>query len=70
MRIFALLLLIGLAGCSGDPGALGITGPGGSQVAPAPTNAENGVTNPELKGSRFAPSMVPTTNGGHYWGYN
>jgi len=70
MRIFALLLLLALAGCTEGPGALGITGPGAAQAAPQPTDAETGALNPELKRSRFAPSVAPTTNGGRYWGYN
>ena len=70
MRIFAPLLLLVLAGCTGDPGALGITGPRGSQVVPQATDAETGAMTPEMKSNRYAPSFVPTTDGGRYWGYN
>jgi len=70
MRIFVLLLLLALAGCTGNPGALGITGPRDAQVVPQATDAETGAMNPELKSNRYAPSMVPTTDGGRYWGYN
>lgn len=70
MRIFVLPLLLALAGCTENPGALGITGPGMTQAPPPPSDADTGAMNPELRGNRFAPSMVPTTNGGRYWGYN
>ena len=65
-----LLLLLPLAACAGSPGALGITGPRGAQVAPLPSDSDTGAVDPTLRGSRYAPTMVPTTNGGRYWGYN
>lgn len=73
MRFLALLLLVFLSACAQGPGALGITGPRGAPAVPAvpePTHTATGTMSPEVKANRFAPSMVPTTNGGRYWGYN
>ena len=70
MRRFVLLLLVPLAACAAGPGTLGITGPGGAQVAPPPTDTDTGAVDPLMRGNRYAPSMVPTTNGGRYWGYD
>lgn len=70
MRFLALMLLVFLSACAQGPGALGITGPRGAPAEPAATHAATGAMSPETKANRFAPSMVPTTDGGRYWGYN
>lgn len=71
MRILLLLMLtLPVAGCAAGPTALGITGPGQAQARPAQANSDTAIMDPDLNGSRYAPSLVPTTNGGHYWGYN
>jgi hypothetical protein len=70
-RIAALLLLFGLAACTGNPRALGITGPGLPQPAEAaePVAPET-VPEPTYGGGRYAPGMVPDAGSGRYWGYN
>ena len=73
-RFAALSLLAGLAGCASSPAALGITGPGKTQSVAEPPpifeQPETGADTWQPNGDRYAPSMVPTTNGGRYWGYN
>ena len=67
----AILLLTSLAGCTTSPAALGITGPkGGGDAAPA--SAQDPLDNPNAlqSGSRYQPNVVPTTGGGHFWGYD
>ena len=70
MRRFVLLLLVPLAACTASPDALGITGPRGAQVAPQATDTGAGAVDPLMRGNRYAPTMLPTTNGGRYWGYD
>ena len=75
MRILAFAVsLVVLAGCSGGPQALGITGPegGASPPAAAAPPPSDPFDNPETlqSGGRYAPSYTPSTNGGHFWGYN
>jgi hypothetical protein len=71
MRCLALmLLLLPLAACASGPGALGITGPGATQVAQPPAEPDTNAVDPTQGGSRYAPGMIPTTSGGRYWGYN
>lgn len=68
------LLLLLLAGCAGGPRALGITGPQGSSfgTAPGPPTGGDPLDNPSAleSGTRYAPSIAPTTGSGRYWGYN
>jgi hypothetical protein len=72
-RASILLLLVALTACAGDPRALGITGPG-HQPAQAETPSGlypgDSTGDESLTGERYAPSMIPTTSGGRYWGYN
>jgi hypothetical protein len=69
-----MVLLSPLAACAGGPQALGITGPDGgvpgSAAAPAPP--VDPFDNPETlqSGGRYGPNYAPTTNGGHFWGYD
>ncbi len=74
-RMALLAVLLALAACAGDPRSLGITGPG---KAPASATVDTpgaglpgtDMPDPLQSGSRFAPSVVPTTSGGRYWGYD
>lgn len=71
MRCLTLMLvLLPLVACTSGPGTLGITGPRDTQVAQPPDDPDTGAVDPTQRGSRYAPSMLPTTNGGRYWGYN
>lgn len=80
LRSLAILtLLAALAGCSGSPAALGITGPGGAaSSAPAPgvplSADDAAVTTPGVPsnfGADYAPSFGPTYGtDGRYYGYN
>jgi hypothetical protein len=70
MRPLALWVLVALAGCSGSPQSLGITGPG---AAPQPPSADSdstigapGVPSDAVRG----PSVQPTTGSGLYYNYN
>lgn len=68
---WTLAALIALAGCSGDPKALGITGPGVQPVEPAqgllPT--DNGTGAPQA-GTFYGPTVGPTRGPSGFWGYN
>lgn len=70
-RIAGLLLFFAVTACTGNPRDLGITGPVSSPpaavVEPATPEA---MPEPARGGDRYAPSMVPSPNGGRYWGYN
>lgn len=70
MRILAALVLFGLAACSGNPGAYGITGPNAPVQPEAPTDAT--LTAPGLpdNGTMYGPTVAPTTGQSRYWGYN
>jgi hypothetical protein len=75
MRIIALAtLLVLLAGCAGGPQAFGITGPDGGKSGPAAAAPppSDPFDNPDTldSGARYGPTYEPTTNGGHFWGYN
>jgi hypothetical protein len=67
----AALLLVGLAGCSGNPRDLGITGPGRVQPADViePETPE-AMPEPTYGRDRYAPSLAPDSNNRRYWGYN
>ncbi len=66
----ALLFLLGLAACSGDPAAYGITGPGAMRPVPGPRDTTVDAPAIPDTGTVYGPSVVPSTGGGHYWGYN
>ena len=72
MRAIAtLLLLLGLAACSANPAAYGITGPGRPPVLPAqPGDADVGQPGLPNSASVYGPSIVPSTGTGRFWGYN
>ncbi len=75
MRFVALIvLLLPLAACAGGPEALGITGPDGGKPAAvaAPGAPSDPFDNPDTlqSGGRYGPGYAPTTNGGHFWGYD
>ncbi|MBV9247926.1 MAG: hypothetical protein JO227_01585 [Acetobacteraceae bacterium] len=65
------LILTMMGGCASGPEALGITGPGGSEglSVPSPEQVLER-TGPFQSGGRYAPSMVPSTGNGRYWGYD
>lgn len=74
MRISVLLIaLIGLAACSADPKALGITGPG-PQAAPTPPSedTDSGLGSPGVStsGSYYGPSVGPIKSNSGFYGYN
>jgi len=74
MRLSVLLVgLLGLAACSGDPKALGITGPG-PQPAPTPPSADidSGTGSPGVStsGSFYGPSVGPIKSNSGFYGYN
>ena len=71
MRRLALgLLLSALAGCSGSPQSLGITGPGAVAQPPAGTD-DSTVEAPGLpSGDRYGPAAQPMPSGGRYYNYN
>ncbi len=75
MRLLFILGCFGfLAACSGDPKALGITGPG-LQTTPRPSPAfgEDTGANPgaPISGTYFGPSNNgPVTGASGFWGYN
>lgn len=69
--VFALLIV--LAGCSGGPGAFGITGPGApAPPVPAPVQAPDTAPAPGLSttGTTYGPSVGPSTGESGFWGYN
>ncbi|HVC61334.1 MAG TPA: hypothetical protein VND19_13345 [Acetobacteraceae bacterium] len=75
MRVIALaMLLLPLAACAGGPRALGIIGPRGTAPAPVagPAPSSDPFDNPDTlrSGTRYGPSYTPSTDGGHFWGYN
>jgi hypothetical protein len=75
MRFIPLFaLLLPLAACAGGPQALGITGPQGAKPAEAvvPAPPTDPFDNPDTlqSGGRYGPGYTPTTNGGHFWGYD
>ena len=62
-----------LAGCSGDPAAYGITGPGGPRPAAAatgPTPDDSPTPGAPSSGTFFGPSNRPMTGNSGFWGYN
>ena len=63
MRSLSLALLLCLAGCSGDPSSLGITGPGTVELPKSRQEALPG-------GDIYPRDMQPNTGNGKYWGYN
>jgi hypothetical protein len=71
MRAPIALLLLCLAGCSGNPSAYGITGPGAQQARPRlPDDATVGQPGLPDTGTVVGPSITPSTGSSRYWGYN
>lgn len=71
-RLLPLAAACLLAACSGDPRALGITGPGAS-AAPPPPPQEQGESAPlgaPQVGTPYGISIAPTTGTSGFWGYN
>ena len=71
-RDASLILLLVLAGCSGSPADLGITGPG--QAPPAPPAQDNNVFDApafQAPGSGYGPNIMPGNgNSGRFFNYN
>ena len=71
--LLALLCLMLLAGCSGDPRSFGITGPG-TQPPPAVAPMDEPDTGPtpgvSTSGTSYGPSNRPTSGGSGFFGYN
>ena len=78
MRVVLLIMtLLPLAACAGGPQALGITGPQGVGATSLPpqtgaTEQTDPLDNPDLQqpGTRYGPSIAPSTGSGNFWGYN
>jgi hypothetical protein len=71
MRIIAILSVLCLAACSGDPRSYGITGPGKPQAPPEqPDDSSVGRPGIPDSGTVYGPSVVPSTGSNRYWGYN
>lgn len=72
--ILALISLLVLSACSGDPKSFGITGPGVQPVAPVVPSANTPDSSPTpgvtTSGSQYGPSYGPTTGSSGFWGYN
>jgi hypothetical protein len=67
-RAASLLVLLGLAACSGNPRDYGITGPGSTpSLQPDTTLGMPGVPDASTV---YGPSLEPTTGSGRFWGYN
>ncbi len=64
MRSGVIILLAGLACCSGTPADYGITGPGSRVAAPKPVDVSSPTHDISL------PYAIPNTGNGRYWGYN
>jgi hypothetical protein len=71
MRAVLLIAVLSLAGCSGSPESLGITGPG-ARPPVHPDSDDSTVGNPGLpdSGGAYAPSYGPNPAGGRYFNYN
>jgi hypothetical protein len=69
-RALALTVLLALAGCSGTPADLGITGP----TAPVPPQEpdDSAIGRPGLPDPMggYGPSITPGTGGGRFYNYN
>jgi hypothetical protein len=65
-----MALLLVLAGCSGTPADLGITGP----TAPVPPQDQDDstISRPGLPDpyGGYGPSIAPSTGGGRFYNYN
>ncbi len=75
MRALAILCVLAcgtVAACSGDPGSLGITGPGVHPVAPPEADPGNGYTaGVPQSGTIYGPTYgVPSHGSTGFWGYN
>jgi hypothetical protein len=73
-RAALLSLLLALAGCSGSPADLGITGPGQPPPAPPPSG-DDVFDSPAytVPGTGYGPNYMPgsgNTNGGRFFNYN
>jgi hypothetical protein len=68
-----IIVLFGLAACSGDPKAMGITGPGPQAAPVAPSLDEDGgnpIPGVSTTGSQYAPSIGPIKGNTGFYGYN
>lgn len=70
MRYFVLTLLLVLAGCGGNPAALGITGAPIPAPPPDPGETQTGIPGAPQTGTQYAPNLPPNTGAGRFWGYN
>jgi hypothetical protein len=71
MRIVAIVLLLCLAACSGNPAAYGITGPGRAPSPPEqPDDASVGQPGLPDASAVYGPSLAPSTGPSGFWGYN
>ncbi len=58
-----------LAGCAATPASLGLTGAGLATPPPQASDADLGIPGVyEGSGGLYAPSLVPNTGGGRYFG--
>lgn len=70
-RLLSVAAILLLAGCAGDPGAMGITGPGTQAVpAPARNDGEASSLGATQAGTYYGASTGPTTGTHGFWGYN
>ena len=74
MHKFVLFIaLLGLSGCSADPKALGITGPG-PQAVPVVRDPGQDADSPmpgvSTSGSQYGPSIGPINSNSGFFGYN
>jgi hypothetical protein len=70
MRHGLILLLIGLAACSGDPRDYGITGPAAPPPMPVENPADLGGSGLPDATTTYGPSSAPSTGRGRFWNYN
>ncbi len=71
MRWLMLIVVLSGTGCSGSPGALGITGPGAPPPTPAERDDLSPVGVPDTGNNNFGPSYGPIRSGnGRYFNYN
>lgn len=69
-RILVLAALLALAGCSGTPADLGITGP--TEPMPPPEPDDSAIGRPGIPDpvGGYGPSIAPSTGGGRFFNYN
>lgn len=69
LRLTVVSILPVLAGCAATPASLGLTGRGLATPPPQASDADLGVPGLyEGSGGLYAPSLVPQTGGGRYFG--